>query len=490
MTRKTAFNVAIFLAILHIVLAGVYASITPYRTSGILLGQRDPNTGGPARSNDIGAPDERQHANYVMHLLDGKGFPVLDPKDPELLENYQSHQPPLFYLLEAGWTKLSGTDLASSESGFKARFLNCLIGGLTVIGTFFLGVWGFKRFDLAVLAAAFVALLPMNCALSGAISNDPLLFCLCAWTLAICALGVTEGWTIKRAALCGLLAGLAIVTKTTGVGLAPILLLAVFISVPRPNGKIVATAAGCLLIACAPWLARNQSLYGDPLATSAFKEAFQNSPKRAMFTELLKSTGDSSLSAEWTYWSEGVWGWTSKSFFGVFGYMDIFLNEKGGPDSFPNKFSRHDPQPNALYRALTALMALVFIGWLFSWRNKEWRETGRIQTLTAGFMVVVAGLFVVFNLTYFQGQARYLFPAISCIGIGVAIAILSVARQKWQVGLGVLVAILVALNAYALTRLPEEFRKRTSVVSQLEPGTIQTDLLPVSRSNSRHNAGV
>ena len=214
MTRKTALILASIVALVHLLLACYYASITPYRTPGILLGQRGPD-GGPAKIPDVGAPDERQHANYVLHLLDGKGFPVLDPKDPNLGENYQSHQPPLFYLLEAGWTKITSADIESSSDGLKVRSLNALIGAVTVVGVFFVGLWGFKREDVGVIAATFAALLPMNCALSGSLSNDPLLYCLVTWTLAFCAKGIREGWDLKLAIATGVATGLAIITKTT-----------------------------------------------------------------------------------------------------------------------------------------------------------------------------------------------------------------------------------------------------------------------------------
>ncbi len=65
--------------------------MTPYRSGGVLLGQRDPATGQPQQVSDVGAPDERQHANYTLKLVRGEGFPVLDPNDPNLIENYQAH---------------------------------------------------------------------------------------------------------------------------------------------------------------------------------------------------------------------------------------------------------------------------------------------------------------------------------------------------------------------------------------------------------------
>lgn len=460
MTIRTALYVACIFAVLHILLAGFYAAVTPYRTPGLLLGQRDPSTGQFAQVPDVGAPDERQHANYVLRLLEGKGIPILDPKDPNLGENYQSHQPPLFYLLEAGWVKISGTDLESQSQGLRARSLNLLIGAGTVLGAFFLGLWAFRKPEVGLFCAGFVAFIPMNCALSGALSNDPLLFCLSTWALALCARGVADGFTVKLALLTGGIAGLAVLTKTTGIALFPILLLAAFLSrsqTPFKANWIVALLASWAMLVL-PWFIRNKSVYGDPLAMSAFNEAFKGSPQASGFIENLGTM---------TYWVDWVGWWTARSFFGVFGYMDIFINERGTSFTGPGG-------TNALYRVLLVLTVLCFASWLLALKKQEWKAHSRVQVLAVSFFGIVALLFLRFNAQYFQGQARYLFPAIGPIGIGFAIGILAVARDRWKIALGVYIGVLIALNAYVLSRLPSEFQRRTvlaAMVNQTEcPG--------------------
>lgn len=480
MTRKTALFVAIALAAMHLALAGFYASITPYRTGGVLLGQRDPATGQYQQVPDIGAPDERQHANYVQHLLDGKGFPVLDPADPHLAENYQAHQPPLFYVLHAGWSKATAANLDSSDQGIKIRFLNGLIGSVTVVGAFFLGLWAFRREDVGLVAATFVALLPMNAALSGALSNDPLLYCLCTWTLAFLAKGCVEGWCYGIALRVGLFCGLAILTKTTAVALFPVLMLALFIGPNKPSAKQVAVCTAVIVLLSAPWLLRNQSLYGDPLAISAFNEAFKNSPSRELITQVasVQNVGKDPTLAYWTDW---VGWWTARSFFGAFGYMDIFLNERGVPSTGPTN-------PNALYRMLLALSVVVTSLWVFALRKPEWKEHKRMHFLLGTFLLIVMLLFLRFNAQYFQGQARYLFPAISVFGIGTAIALLNLTKERWQVALALVVIFLSALNVYALTRLPGEFKRRTLSASISDQ--TQSDPTNVQLSNGRKCARV
>ena len=166
--------------------AAFYAVKTPYRTPGLLLNQ------GRALVPDIGAPDERQHVNYVTRLLDGQGFPVLVPGSPDLGETYQAHQPPLYYVLAAGFAKVVGV-------GAQLRWLNILIGIGTLLGVFYLAKWGFEDEWLGVVAAMVAGLMPMFVALHAAVGNDPLLFLLCTWTAALCARGVRKGWSVSLA---------------------------------------------------------------------------------------------------------------------------------------------------------------------------------------------------------------------------------------------------------------------------------------------------
>ncbi len=441
---------------LHLGLACWYASVTPYRASGFVLSQRDPRTHQPLTVIDVGAPDERQHANYVEHLLMGEGFPILvwevpDPahpgqtmRNPNLGETYQSHQPPLYYLLEAGWAKLTGASPIDPQSGPRLRLLNALIGCLGVAGTFFLGRWAFDSAEIGLIAAALPALLPMNGALSGALSNDPLLIALCTWTLAVCALAMTKGWTWKLAAVVGVLAGLAFLTKTTALGLAPALLVAALAKqVQRPKVGQVALCAAVAICVALPWWIRNQHLYGDPFAISAFNQAFVGSPQAK---DLIGVLGPA------TYWLDWVGWWTARSFFGAFGNMDIWLNETGLPAA---------PTPNTLYRLLLAGFALLLIGWAVGRSKGAYKERSGAQLMNEVFILVTLVLFLRFNAQYFQAQARYILPAIGPLGCLLALGALQLFKQRAAAAFAVVSCVLLALNLYALNRLPQEFAKRT-----------------------------
>ncbi|MDR3691211.1 MAG: glycosyltransferase family 39 protein [Fimbriimonas sp.] len=478
MSRTVTLGLLVALIAVHIALATNYALLTPYRQAGILLGQRDPKTGLPQKIVDVGAPDERQHVNYVIHLLEGKGFPVFSPTDPNLGEDYQSHQPPAFYLLAAGWSKLTGaSDLTVRDSGLKLRFLNVLIGGVTVLGTFYLAFWGFRRPDVALCAAAFAAFLPMFTALAGAVSNDPLLICLCTWVLALTARCLMWGWTMQKVLIIGVLTGLAMLTKTTALSLVPILLLAAFLAYrypanpeagawgddtrggqvkPQPSKAMIAIAAVLAICIAGPWWARNQSLYHDPLAIGAFNDAFKLSAQKSQIVSMIEAT-EPGTSSEMTYWKDYIGWWTARSFFGVFGYMDIWMNERG--TSFTG-VSQKGAAPNTLYRLLLAVTVLCVLGWILAFGKAEWKEYRAVQIMNASFALIVLILFLRFNMQYFQAQARYLFPALAPISCGIAVGLTHLLGGRRQFAFPAIALLFLGVNLYAISILPEQFVKR------------------------------
>lgn len=442
---------------LFVVLCAAFNTATPYRKGGAYISgsTRNPDTGQvePARIPDIGAPDERQHANYVRHLMDGKGFPVLVPGSPDLGETYQSHQPPLYYVIAAGWCKLLGADPAQESGGFRLRFLNTLIGALGLVGVYLGAVWGLQRPELGIAAAAVYGLLPMSLALHGAASNDPLLYCLCTWGLALALKGTQQGWTLKTAVWLGLVAGLALLTKTTGLVLVPVVLLSLAYqtftkSGVRPSPVVVATALLVPALIALPWLLRNQSLYGDLFGITAFNAAFTGSPQAAMFI-------DNPAIGPQKYWLNMVVWWTLRSMVGMFGYMDIAVLEASGPDS--DRF---------YIGVLTALMVLGLVATLRTQaRIKAADEEGKpspvpflLLSATLGLATLV--LFVRFNLQYFQAQARYLFPALSVLAYKVGMGLVDVAKSRPERAWLYAVALMVVLDLVSLATIRQGFAIR------------------------------
>lgn len=420
---------------LHIGLAVWYGANTPYRTPGRLF------INGKAMIADIGAPDERQHANYIARLVEGKGFPIFDFRNPDP-EGIEYHQPPIYYGIAAVYAKIIGLngEAIRSPDGKSIRWISLLFGAAGVIGAYVLGYKGFGRRDVGIISAAFVALLPMNIALSGAASNDPPLIALFVWTVALASLGVRQGWTTSIALACGILTGLAILTKTTGLALLPVLALAAVMR--RPSlAQIAATVFPAILLPL-PWILRNHSLYGDPFALRAFSLAFTHTAQASTFIDGM-GFGLAGYLIHWLGW------WTARSFIGVFGYADIWLNEAGNPYT----------GPNALYRVVLALLFVAFVGWCLRLREANAPER-RVHLLGVFATLIITTLFLRFELQYFQAQGRYLFPALGPIAAGVAWGALRLSRGNWRIALAAVSVPLLLIALLAGSILPAEFAKR------------------------------
>lgn len=421
--------------ILHVALAFWFSSSTPYRTPGFILSQRH------AAAPDIGAPDERQHANYVAGLVDGRGYPIFRPEAMDAGERIEDHQAPLYYTLAAGFAKVVGLsgETIRSTAGKSLRDLNLLIGAFGVVGAYAFGRWGFGRREVGLIAAAFTALLPMNLAMSGSVNNDPLLIALSTWTLALAALGVRDGWTPKIALALGLTVGLACLTKTSALALYPVLGLAALMR--RPDARQFSLVLLPAFLLPLPWWIRNQSLYGDPFALKIFKEAFGHTAQAAPFIEAFGLVG---YLVNWLGW------WTARSFIGAFGYMDIWLNETRLPTS---------EVPNALYRIMLALLFAAFVGWAMRLRSAD-AEERRIHGLGFALAAVVGLQFLLFDLQYFQSQARYLFPALGAFAAGIAWGSLTLGKGRWKLALAAVALPLLGVALWAGSILPDEFAKR------------------------------
>ncbi len=415
------------LVTLHLVLAANYANVTPYRAGGILYMQ------GKVEVNDIGAPDERQHANYIGYIANEHAFPVFKPGDPNLYESYQSHQPPLYYLLSAGWAKVTGSSATTlPASGMRIRWFNCFIGAMGVLGVAMLALWGTKSEKIVFMATAFAALLPMNVALSGAISNDPLLICLCTWCLAFMAKMARNGWTLRDGLLCALFAGLSLLTKTTALALLPVVMLCILMIPAKNSYERLGRAFGLCALAIAiasPWLIRNMNLYGDPFAIKAFNQAFVGNPKAADFIARMGFAN---------YWRQDLY-FTMCSFFGIFGYWEIWLDQ-------------------SVYNVMGIILGCFFIGWYLSLRPNP--DLKQFHLINGVFLFLIIALFIRFNMQYFQAQGRYIMPAVGPIAVGVGCAVDFFSKKRAVLVAGLLALALLGLNLWVIRQLPFQFSQR------------------------------
>ena len=412
---RTTSSILLGLMLLHLALALVFAWEAPWRTPGVSNGHPLP---------DISAPDEIAHANYVGEILRTGHLPILDPKTAGAELTYENHQPPLFYLLDAGMARLAGvTSVASPSAALPLRSLNALTGASTVAGTFCLALWTCGRKRIALVAAAVVALLPMNLAISGALSNDPLLIALCTWTLALAVRHSDNAW---HAVLVGALAGFAVLTKFTALLLVPVL---PFLLKDRRGIAITAVVGSILVL---PWLLRNQQVYGHPLAAPAFNAAFHRDVDLAA---LRTPYG-------FAHWAYVLLAGTALSFVGEFGYMDIHL-------------------PNVICLLLVALLlVLMAAGIRFACLERRTRLGFWI------FLALLVASYVSYNLWQVQPQARYLFPALGPLALAVALG-LSRLGERAPLASGIVLAGLALASGIAIVTLPHEYAVRAARVHAL-----------------------
>ncbi len=361
-------------------------------------------------------PDEPAHYNYVRHIAETGTLPELRPGDypAGYLEEikaarfapdysidpirYESHQPPLYYLL-ATPVFLLGHALGMETPLLFLRLFTALLGALSLLVTYqLIRALLPDRPIIALGTVAFMAFLPMRLAVTGAVNNDvlvELLLALTAWQLVL--LGRHE-WTPRRALLLGLTIGLAFLTKLQAYVAAPLAFFAWAWAAAdarrmrRPLAPLLAQGTLVLTVALAciaPWLARNAAVYGagDLLAMVRHDTVAGGQLTTAALIAQRGLAGTLRSLVQTTF----------QSFWGQFGWMGVPLHPR-------------------VYQALAALCALALLGVLDGARDL-WRAAKnsgrayRMMLLAAWGALTVAG-FLWYNLQYVQHQGRYLFPAL------------------------------------------------------------------------------
>ena len=333
------------------------------------------------------------------------------------------------------------------------RFLSLLLGACTLL--LFWWVAGLLRpgdWALRVAVSSFAAFLPMQLHLNSGVNNDALAFAVCAAALglALRRLGpdgrapatwggaLVAGLWMGVAALSKLSALLptvllllgaellarrgrrqnasqaegsaggstspAVATSTASPSATPTLLpisSATVTSSQPPLLAWLALAVGLSLLLAAPWLRHNIVHYGwaDPLALKAHDLATACPPGAP--ADCQPRTDAWIAEHGWMDLLGRGLSFTFKSFWGVFGWMAVFLGRlKGIP----------------IYGALALSTALALAGLLWrlgrGWLGRDgWLR--RAQAALLGLhLAATFGGFVWYNLSFVQHQGRYLLPAL------------------------------------------------------------------------------
>jgi len=410
-------------------------------------------------------PDEPAHFNYIRELAETRRLPVLDTGDyphayleelkergfpPELsIEpvRYEAHQPPLYYLLAVPIYWLGGGRL------LPLRLLSVAFGAILLLVAHRITRSLLpQRPTLALATAAFVAFVPMHLAMTASVNNDTLAELL----LAIVALKsiehvkgdrdmverphtnegsigrVSTPW--KQLVSLGVLLGLVLVTKTTAYAAIPVALAAVLWAWGtagqnavgnrwRELGKRLLAAFGPALAISAPLFVRNALVYGWPdiLGLQWHNSIVVGQPGTAEWVATYGWNGLLSRFVQFTF----------KSFWGVFGWMGVFLD-------------------NRIYLVLALLSGAVVLGlviflvrWAKGLRSQEHKADFVIRRETAGLLVLLiiwvgwtALQYLGYNLTFVQHQGRYLFPALVPIGLAFGLGWRIVLEPKVSRGMG------------------------------------------------------
>lgn len=394
-------------------------------------------------------PDEPAHYNNIVHIAEGRGLPVLRHGDydqdylsalvsgrfPPHLSiaplRYEAYQPPLYYLVAAPIFLLSGGDL------LILRLFNILLGAvsLALLYACLETVFPAKTL-LTVGAVAFAAFLPMHVAMSASVNNDGLAELLLL--AAMLTLLRWMKWRFHRASaalltsssslewqnllLLGVLLGLGMATKIYAYLAMPLIAGMVLFTVwlapsahlDRPSmcftkrsfvqgWKAVLWVIVPALLMVVPLWIRNIALYGpaDPLGLQMHDAVVIGQPTTA---EWIEREG-------WVNYIERGLDFTFRSFWGVFGWMGVFMDTR-------------------VYILLLVFTGALMLGLLWALVRficgRPEADMDRYQFWVLGFfavmiLAVLAG-FVGYNLKFVQHQGRYLFWGLLPISAFVALA--------------------------------------------------------------------
>ncbi len=381
------------------------------------------------------APDEPHHWLYAQYVHDHQRLPYYDS---QLVEGNQA---PLYYLLispfsgktvrrEARAWITSGKfqfpcqprffrDCPSDLKNFWpirwARFVTAALSLLTVLFTYWAGYEATGRPYTGFLAGALVAFLPEFTFRGTNVSNDAMVATTSAAAIYGLLLLVRRGFSWKRGLFVSLAVALAFLSKISAIIFLPVLAGVLLSEQGSWLIKVKRLAVMLLVPVCAaPWLIRNQLLYGDVLAN------------KAMLTAASILVDKKTISSP--YFLNPFPRMLAESFVGVFGWMNVYL-------------------PVWIYIALAMLSLIAILGFF----RAVFAQTidRRVACVLVSLPLLAVASVVQLNLTFTQPQGRYLFPALSTFMLLLAVGLEALPwwRRNWTLGT---VALMIGINFYAL----------------------------------------
>lgn len=347
--------------------------------------------------------DELGHFEVVRYIAENGRLPVVGQEGEQYQYRQEAAQPPLYYLLSAGWVRLLGlhADDAAAYIRFKTnvfcgpdapalydnravfyhnphreafpwrgtllmlhllRAWSTLLQAITVGMTYALGRRLFpQKPAIALMATATVAFNPQFLFTVGGVNNDNLVTPLATVGLYLILRIWSDGLSIRRSVLIGLVVGLAGLSKLSGWLLLP--LAAVVIAgyaFPNHSGRTPLTRillhgvlVGIIALAVGGWwFWRNWRLYGDPTALSPMLDIVGR--RTTPIFPLLESR----------LMFLSFWGQIPCSFYPAGFYFPYILLTAAGTAGLVGCWRRAEAEERWNLLALAGWSLLVVVGWI------------------------------------------------------------------------------------------------------------------------------
>ena len=359
------------------------------------------------------AIDERQHFNFARYLAEGNGLP--DQRDFALAEKYgygqEGGQAPLYYGLCALILRGLGKNVSdvailtrpdplstcgdTSQSYSKGlwmrdprretwpyygaalgvhvlRLFSAALLMLTTSGVYLTAKAVFPEIHpVGLVAAALVGFSPRFLTAAAAVSNDNLLAALSAWGVYLTVATLRQGPSLARSLALGVVAGLTLLTKVSGILLLPLAILALADVAWREKKWACSVRhmalIGLLCMAIAGWwYVRNLIRYGNPglvpLITQEMGRRAQW-PPRLVIPEIFKIL--------YTYWAAAPYCEMRLGLFPVYAVLSLL-----GLVGLGLGIRRVDPATRRGVALLLIWLGVTFAAW-FRFNVMVWAPDGR-----------------------------------------------------------------------------------------------------------------
>ena len=164
--------------------------------------------------------DAAEHLAYTQYILDHGTLPLTN-------EGWEMYQPPLYYLISAGLLKIA--NLSTGDAGVALLRAFGLLCGITTFVLVFLCLRTLfaTRSAAQILGLVFTALLPVNLYLYEYVTNELLASTLVAAALylSLRIIRFNGSPSMRQYALLGLVLGAALLTKSSALVAAPVILV-------------------------------------------------------------------------------------------------------------------------------------------------------------------------------------------------------------------------------------------------------------------------